>query len=116
MPRVGFPLRLIVDDAGVLCFNMKVVLHVVMKGYRQPTLAGAMRSRSDLGREIIMYLRAHPEAADTLNGILEWWIPDQRNENELQKALEDLVRQGIVEEYVQIDGSRYYRLSGKKDR
>jgi len=29
-------------------------------------------------QEILEYLRKHPEASDTLEGIAEWWLLNQR--------------------------------------
>jgi hypothetical protein len=54
----------------------------------------------DPRQEIIEYLRAHPSAADTVDGIIQWWLPLQRYEtakDAIQKALNDLVEQGIVD-------------------
>lgn len=53
----------------------------------------------DPRQEIIEYLRAHPSAGDTVDGIIQWWLPLQRYEtakDAIQKALNDLVEQGIV--------------------
>jgi hypothetical protein len=76
-------------------------------------------SQPDLGSEIIGYLRTHPEAADTVDGILRWWLPAQRNtsaKDKLQQALLDLVQQGVIEEIVQGNGSRLYRLHLVKNK
>ncbi len=67
--------------------------------------------------EIIGYLRTHSEAADTIDGILDWWLPAQRHENaknEIQQALQSLVEQGLIEEVVLGNGNRLYRLRGVK--
>lgn len=67
--------------------------------------------------EIIDYLRSHPEAADTIDGILDWWIPAQRYENakkEIEQVLHELVVQGLIEEVMLGNRNRLYRLpSGK---
>jgi hypothetical protein len=34
--------------------------------------------REELRREILAFLDAHPDAADTLEGIAQWWILHQR--------------------------------------
>jgi Fe2+ or Zn2+ uptake regulation protein len=76
-------------------------------------------SRVDLRREIIEYLRSHPEAADTVDGILDWWIPKQHYDNakhEIQQVLHDLVQQGLIEEVVLGNGNQLYRLPGGKDK
>lgn len=54
----------------------------------------------DPRKEIIEYLRAHPSAADTIDGIVQWWLPLQRYETAreaIQKALDDLVAQGLID-------------------
>jgi Fe2+ or Zn2+ uptake regulation protein len=73
----------------------------------------------DPRREIIEYLRRHPEAADTVDGILDWWMPTQRNENaknEIQHALREFVEQGLIEEVALGNGHRLYRLASPKDK
>lgn len=45
------------------------------------------------------YLDSHPEAADTLDGIVNWWLMRQRQaqtRDTVKQALEKLVKQGIV--------------------
>jgi hypothetical protein len=104
--------------ASVLQLDMKEQLHLDKKRNKLPTRSNAKGSRTDLGGEIIEYLRTHPEAADSVDGILDWWIPSQPRENkknELLRALEDLVQQGLIEEIVQENGSRHYRLPDHKD-
>ena len=55
---------------------------------------------TDFGHSILDYLVRHPDAKDTLKGVLTWWIPtvphDERNEQAVVKALEDLVTRGWV--------------------
>ncbi len=63
--------------------------------------------------EILDYLRTHPSAADTLDGIVEWWLPRQRHETArkaIQGALDDLVGQGLLDELATEVGPRLYRL------
>ena len=75
--------------------------------------------RVDPGHEIVEYLRRHPEAADTVDGILDWWLPAQRNENarnEIQHALREFVEQGLIEEVALGDGHQLYRLASPKDK
>lgn len=87
---------------------------------KSPTVRGSDKdSRFDPRREIIEYLRAHPGAADTVDGIFDWWLPSQRYENpkiEIQQALHELVEQGLIEEVTLGNGNRIYRLSGGKDK
>lgn len=78
-----------------------------------------MTPRSDAGKgqvtdEILSYLRNHPDAADTLDGILNWWLPRQRYETErerIEQSLEELVAQGLVSKKVLGDGTILYMRS-----
>ena len=88
------------------------------KRNKSPTALDSEKgSRADPRREIIEYMRAHPEAVDTVDGILDWWIPMQRYvnaKNEIQQALLDLKQQGLIEEIVLGNGNRLYRLASGK--
>jgi hypothetical protein len=67
----------------------------------------------DPREEILAYLRGHPAAADTVDGIIEWWLPRQRHETAkaaIQRALDDLVAEGKIDELVSDVGTRLYRL------
>lgn len=46
---------------------------------------------------VLAYLAQHPDAADTLDGIVSWWLPKQRYETErrrIEKALGHMVERG----------------------
>lgn len=48
---------------------------------------------------VIGYLRRHPGAADTLGGIVDWWLPQQRYEIErsrIEAVLCGLVERGLL--------------------
>lgn len=67
----------------------------------------------DPRQEIIEYLRAHPSAADTMDGIIQWWLIRQRYETArdiIQKALDDLVEQGILD-YIETGNDKKIFLS-----
>lgn len=79
--------------------------------------SGEFRTADPRG-EIVEYLRSHPAAVDSLDGIVGWWLPLQRYERareSIQHALDDLVRQGIVDELVRGD-TRLYRLARGRSR
>ena len=67
--------------------------------------------------EILRYLRAHPQAADTVDGIVMWWLPRQRYEeavDRVQHALDDLVAQGLVDRIMLVDGTVLYADRGQE--
>jgi hypothetical protein len=48
-------------------------------------------------RHILQYLIAHPDAKDTLRGIIRWWLPgdfEAWEAGEVQEALDALVTRG----------------------
>lgn len=54
---------------------------------------------SELCRRILSYLAEHPQAADTIEGIAQWWLQDPQLEqsgNQLQEALDYLTAQHFV--------------------
>ncbi len=58
------------------------------------------RATEQLAREIREYLDRHPEAADTLEGIVAWWMARQRFEQSAERvarALDHLVSIGAVQ-------------------
>mgnify|MGYP001432792198 CR=1 FL=1 len=74
---------------------------------RQPTES----SLTPLSGEILRYLRAHPQAADTVDGIVEWWLPRQRHAEaveRVQQALDELVARCLVERITLVDGTVLY--------
>ena len=53
--------------------------------------------REMLIRCLLWYVLQHPDAKDTLQGILQWWLPRdrvERGEKEVQEALDELVARG----------------------
>ena len=66
-----------------------------------PASADAELAR--LAQDIQRYLQAHPHAADSVDGILRWWLPRQRYEEsaiKIQQALELLAQRGAVSKRV----------------
>ncbi len=53
-------------------------------------------SERELERSVLDYLRRHPQAADTLRGIVNWWLPQQRYESALQR-IEHVLSRLVVE-------------------
>jgi hypothetical protein len=67
----------------------------------------------EIERSLLSYLRGHPQAADTLEGIIEWWLPLQRYETarlRIEDALERLVADGTLRRDLLHDGAVLYAL------
>jgi hypothetical protein len=65
------------------------------------------------------YLIEHPEAQDTLEGITEWWLLEQRIRyavTEVDAALTNLVADGLLLTRQCADGRTYYGLNREKER
>jgi hypothetical protein len=66
----------------------------------------------ELAAEILRYLEAHPDAADSLDGIVQWWIVHERFLRGVAatgRALERLVADGRIDRVVLPDGGVLFR-------
>ena len=60
---------------------------------------------------IVSYLNSHPNAADTVEGITEWWLLRQQIEVSsalVQQALDCLVSKSVVKFNVNLSGNKVY--------
>ncbi|HEX7312753.1 MAG TPA: hypothetical protein VF297_02470 [Pyrinomonadaceae bacterium] len=70
-----------------------------------------MKQSKKVARQILTYLREHPQASDTLEGIAKWWMQNQTlNEslNLIKQALAELETEGEVSERKMSDGRTIY--------
>jgi hypothetical protein len=66
---------------------------------------------------ILAYLKENPAAEDTLAGIVEWWLLEQQirdTTSAVQKALAELVRDGLVIERKGKDSQVRYCINPDK--
>jgi hypothetical protein len=71
-----------------------------------------------LAKAIEAYLANHPGAADSEQGITDWWLPSvgvHAAVEELASALAKLVQRGKVEAYQLPDGAVIYRARSTDD-
>ena len=64
--------------------------------------------------EILDYLSRHPDAQDTIDGIMHWWVLDACIRNwapKIAETIEQLVQQGFLERKPSADGHIFYRVS-----
>jgi len=69
------------------------------------------KESKDLAEQINRYLESHPDAADGLEGILKWWIPQQQrieSVEKVRKALNYLIENRVVSRRMLSDGSEIY--------
>jgi Fe2+ or Zn2+ uptake regulation protein len=79
---------------------------------------GSVSKMSDvLADEILRYLVEHPEAQDTIEGVVDWWLTERRVRQgiaEVDAALQLLVDKGLVRVVRARDGKKHYSLKRKK--
>jgi len=66
---------------------------------------------------VLGYLTEHTGAQDTLEGIVEWWLLEQRiiqQTAEVQEVLADLTAQKLLVETKTADGRVLYRANRRK--
>ena len=69
---------------------------------------------SEVTLKILRYLDQNPNAADTVDGILEWWLPKQsiyEEEKVVKRALDELVKRNLILATPSSDARRHYRLN-----
>jgi hypothetical protein len=65
----------------------------------------------DIATEIGRYLRANPDAADSIEGVRQWWLAQDNATvapSMVDAALEILISQGVVRVRILADGTRIY--------
>jgi len=73
----------------------------------------ALQNEKEIQRELLAYLGRYPEAHDTLEGIVEWWLLEQHIQKSslvVKEALSALISKGIVTEIRFPDGRIHYCL------
>jgi hypothetical protein len=67
-----------------------------------------------VGYQILTYLVEHPEAQDTLEGIIEWWLLERAIKFEtarVREALSELGSRGLILEKKGPDSQTHYRIN-----
>lgn len=67
--------------------------------------------------KILRYLAEHPNAADTSDGILEWWLLRQSildEERVVERALDSLVEQKLILKVEAADARKHYHLNADR--
>jgi hypothetical protein len=76
------------------------------------------RDEDEIARSILDYLRAHPQASDTLEGVAKWWLLRQRvseSTEVVQRVLTRLRDQGLIRERRLAGGGTLYEASGPEE-
>jgi hypothetical protein len=67
--------------------------------------------------KILRYLMDHPDAKDTLEGIVGWWMLQQdieRNVAHIKKTVDELTVKGLLVQRLGRDRRKYYQVNRKK--
>jgi hypothetical protein len=78
--------------------------------------ASPIADPSALAQGILHYLREHPEAADSLEGIASWWLPPSTyfvTMETVQMALDQMVAENQIARIDLADGRTLYQSAGK---
>ena len=73
--------------------------------------------QSDIAQAILEYLLEHPDAQDTLGGIAEWWLPEEKAKTRLRivrDALDQLAAEGLVLKRLVKDSQIHYRINSQR--
>lgn len=81
---------------------------------KQPCTEAAVQDEGEIERAVLAYLHRHPQAADTLHGIVNWWLPQQRYESgcqRIERVLSELVARGLLSRDLLPHGEVLYALN-----
>ena len=77
------------------------------------------KEQNDVRYHILAYLCDNPNAGDTFEGIVEWWLLHQRIKFETQNISEvvrNLVAEGLILENEDRDSRVTYRINGIREQ
>jgi len=86
----------------------------MLKATADPKCVPADLSLPSPAPEILDYLARHPDAQDTIEGILHWWVLDAHIRKwapEIAETVAQLVERGFLEQKLSADGHVFYRVS-----
>ena len=72
------------------------------------TLSRVTKTVTEVADEIRRYLAAHANASDTMEGVQNWWLPFRVPGSTVQRALDALVAEGVLQKRQLPDGNLIY--------
>jgi hypothetical protein len=79
--------------------------------------SGGQSNQAETAYEILSYLHANPDAQDTLEGIVEWWLLDQKilqQTERVKTALAQLAARGLIVARMGTDSRVHYGINRSK--
>lgn len=77
------------------------------------------KKKEELAEEILQYLIDHPNAQDTLKGIVTWWLLERTIKRQtalVKEVLDDLVADGLIIAQQGIDSRTLYKINRRRRR
>lgn len=74
--------------------------------------------RAQIASGVLSYLADNPAARDTFEGIVEWWLLEQRIKHdisEVREVLADLSARDLVQAYETGDARIHYRINRNRE-
>jgi hypothetical protein len=90
-----------------------------MRGMLDARSRGVDDEGCAIADKVLAYLAQHPQARDTMEGIVEWWLLEQRIQcaiADVEAALSDLVRKDFLITHQCSDGRISYGLNRERER
>lgn len=72
--------------------------------------------KEDIASRILEYIQKNPDAGDTLEGIVRWWLDSEminKSVEEVAKALEALIEKGLLKKVKLSNGKLIYKVHDK---
>ncbi|MDF2177344.1 hypothetical protein P2G88_03680 [Aliiglaciecola sp. CAU 1673] len=66
---------------------------------------------ADVAWEILRYIQRHPDCADSVEGVVQWWLLRERYKlglEQVQRALDELCAKGYLDKRIVADGTAIY--------
>lgn len=77
----------------------------------------AATEKIPVAQDILSYLVENKTAEDTIDGIVEWWLMQERikrRTKEVRKALDELLSENLIIARESKDSKIYYRINPRK--
>jgi hypothetical protein len=75
--------------------------------------------KAEIETGVLSYLVSNPVAGDTLEGIVEWWLLEQKikhNITEVRDVLDELATRKLIQKYKTRDTRVHYRIDRSKEK
>lgn len=73
----------------------------------------------EVAREILTYLADHPNAQDSFEGIVQWWLLERKIRHQInlvKQVLDNLVKEDQLVEDCGLDNKKRYRINSHNKR